>query len=162
MWLGFVLVFGLGMLVAQKPVWAKGQALELFEFRASQLSVFQSGGSLFSGIFTWNPGFWITDHIGVRLSAGGSLLKSRVNKMYPGIEAALLGTLSLSDSLALEAGGGLQYWMDNGGSLYMAQANAVMPMKSRFLYIFDSIVAGYAMVFVPTNLTHEIRIGAGF
>ena len=140
---------------------SKNDGIELLSFRLQQLSVFQSGGNSFSGIATWNPGVWITSNCGLRLSAGGSLLKSRADSKFVAVEGALLATLAVGDGLNLEAGGGIQYWVDNGDDIKMLQANALFPMKSRFLFIFDSIAAGYAMVFVPSKLTHELRIGFG-
>lgn len=144
------------------PSYAKNEGLELFAFRVGQISAFQSGGNVFSGVATWNPGLGITDSCGLRLNIGGTIFKSRVDKKFGVLEYSVLGALNVGDSLSLEAGAGFQHWFSNGGRMKMLQAHVIFPMKSRFLYLFDSLFGGYAMVFVPTKTTHEFRVGAGF
>ena len=140
---------------------AKNAGLDLTNFRIGQISVFQKGGSTFSGILTWNPGINFTDMFGIRASIGATYLKAKSTDKFIALEYALLGTLTCGDFGTIEVGGGFQNWLENGGNRKLLEAGFVMPLKEHFL-IFDQIFAGYAAFLVPGNLTHEIRVGVGF
>ena len=132
--------------------------LSLLGFRAAQITAFQTDGSLYSGFVGWTPSFRINHDFGVRLSLGGILSKSKVGDKYPIIDAKVLAAYTLSNQLAIEAGGGKQIFIGNGGARWALTTNIAYHTD---LFIFDHLYFGYTAAMVPTNLTHEFRLGVG-
>jgi len=69
---------------------------------------------------------------------------------------AYLGFLS---GMTFEVGGGVQYFMQNGGMRTAAGGNVVIPMH--LLGIFDHAFAGYIAALVPNRMMHGAKVGLG-
>ncbi len=139
----------------------KSSQFHFFDFRLAHVSAFQSGGNTFSGMLSLNPGFALTDQWGLRFGVGASAFKARQDTVFPVAETTAMGAYQLNEGLTLEAGGGMQMWLGNGGMMMMAGGNAVFPLKSKIL-LFDSVIGGYSYVMVPTKPTHIFRVAVGF
>ncbi len=158
---GFKLLLFTTSLLCSVPSWGtESSGLSLGVFRVAQLSMFQSGGNCFTGIVDWAPAFHLNSTFGIRASLGGSLIKTRLNEKKPLYEALGFLAYSPNSSLSLELGGGLTIFDGNGGTRTSAGGNGVFLLNNPIL-VFRHLYVGYLAVFVPTNLTHEIRAGVG-
>lgn len=132
--------------------------IEIFDFRLSHLSQFQSSGTSFSGSFAWSPWIGVGETMGVRGILGISPAKGKNSSVIFIVDTAALLTLPLGPGLGLELGPGIQYWIDAGGSTFSGSGGIVIDTPD-LLGIFDALFADYTAVFLTNNLTHQIRIG---
>ena len=132
-------------------------ALRLLSFRVAQHSMIQKDGNFYTANLNWTPRYQFSPGLGVRLNLGGSYTKSTTGVASPLIDGmAYLGFVS---GLTFEVGGGVQYFMSNGGMRTAAGANAVFPMH--LLGIFDHAFAGYIAALIPNRMMHEAKVGLG-
>jgi hypothetical protein len=143
---------------------ASGDAgYSLLHFRASQLSVFQSGGNTFSGVIDWAPEYRLNSQWGLVGTLGATVLLNSVgasggnSSTFLAPEYAVAGNYNFNSSFSAEVGFGLQTWISTG-TYVMVQANGVYKPSTRFFSVIDQIVVGYTPVFASA-VAHEIRLG---
>ena len=150
-----VVCFFLSMNAAQAA--SSHSGLSILGFRASQISIIQTDGNLFSGAVAWTPAFWVNPTFGIRLSLGGFLSKSKVGDKGAVLDGEVLAVYSMN-SFAFEVGGGQQDFISNGGMRTVLTGNVAYQTN---LFIFDHVYFGYTAALIPTNLSHEFRLGVG-
>ncbi len=131
-------------------------------FRLAQLSVLQRDGNSFSGMLTYNPRY-AGSTFGLSLELGGTVLKSSLGTQsrFVALSGKAMLDFSFLQSYRLEAGGGAQFWVNNGDLLPCAGGNLVRKFDKNLFGFVNHLFAGYNAVFVPKNLTHEILVGFG-
>ena len=148
----------ISMLLFSSLSWADGGGLSLGVIRAGQLSFFQTDGNCFTGIVDWMPAFHLGSTFALRAMAGGTLIKTKSEETKPYIEVGGLLSMALGTDFSLEGGVGLANFVQNGGARLMVPVNAVSRVNWGMI---GHLALGYAAVLIPTNLTHEIRLGVG-
>ena len=134
--------------------------ISFMEFQANGIGVTQAaGGNSYSGQLSWNPTVGMGP-IALRGDLGLTLLKSTFDSKFTVIDYQLLLKYDLLGPISIEGGGGLETWVNNGGTHLVLSGNLVWGLK--FLSIFDRIFAGYSRFFLSGNATNEFKLGVGF
>ena len=134
------------------------QGFSLLNVRVGSLNFFQKDGNCFTGSLDILPTYGFSSTMAARLYAGGAIIKTKAAEKKPFFEYGGLFAYQFSSDASLEAGVGLSTFIDNGGSRLTFPVNYVHHGSP----LFNLFYVGYAAVLVPTNLTHEIRLGVGF
>lgn len=138
--------------------------LHLLSFRLAGLYVSQPSndpGASYTGILSWNPHYDL-DRWRFGLGIGGTMLKGIADDRF--ILGEGIGTVSFRTvkNLAVEAVGGVQFWMDNMTVKPVFGGNLAYGFDRPILFVLDTVFTGY--VYCPvssTNPTHEFRLGVG-
>ncbi len=134
--------------------------VQFLNFRVQQLSVFQSTGSSYSGVVTWNPRAEVFDRFSAGLSLGSSVLKGSLSTFFA-LEYSAVATYQLSPVMSADLGLGAQTWVNNGGTHFLVGPSISYHFDDRPVVFIDRVVAGYSALLISTRLTHEVRIGLG-
>lgn len=157
------LLLGISMVAASlgaNPAQCKDSGMEILAFRLSQFTVIQGSNFVASGLATYNPKIKL-GFLSVGADLGGSMLKNRNSELFTVLHAQLLAGLHVSDSMAVEVGGGVQNWLENGGTRPVVSGNLVLMPKSKFLGFIDEWIVGYSGYLISNLYTHETRLGVG-
>lgn len=140
--------------------------LSLSGFRVSQYSVFEAkGGNSFAAWAGWTPTYMMGSTLGLRLSAGVGGMKPGTNStdfVYLIGTAEGLAVLQLSESLALEAGPGMQIWVLGAKSKILSATGGLVYSLASPLWFIKGIALDYTAAFQTNNLSQQIRVGAVF
>jgi hypothetical protein len=136
----------------------EGKTLSLLEFRANGYFAMQEGGGdTITGQISWNPTYSF-GRVSVRGNLGVGLLKGSFEDKFISINYQALAHVGVLGGFGVEAGGGMQTWMDNGGTHPIFSGNLVYDLK---WMVLNRVFAGYSYFLLPNNATQEIRLGIG-
>jgi hypothetical protein len=130
----------------------------LSRFRLSEITVFQSGGSSFSGDLSWNPAVHLWRNLSLQGNFGVSSFKNQGGSNIFIVEFQALAALKLK-KFTLEAGGGEQFWKDTNSSYFALSGNILYQLNSPVWRVIDSVFLGYTSVSIPSYPTQEIKVG---
>ena len=134
---------------------------QILEFSVNGVAATQSsGGNSYSGQAAWNPtiglgGFDLRGDLGV------SLLKSTFDTTFAAFDYQVFLKWGVLPVLSVEGGGGLQTWVNNGGTSPIAGGNLNLEFPGKLFTLFDRIFVGYSRYFLTGNGTNEFRLGLG-
>jgi hypothetical protein len=136
-----------------------GEARTRFSrFRLSEITVFQSGGSSFSGELSWNPAVHLWRNLSLQGNFGISSFKNQYGSNIFIVEFQALAALKFK-KFTLEAGGGEQLWKDTNSSYFALSGNILYQFNSPVWRVIDSVFLGYTSVSIPSYPTQEIKVG---
>lgn len=118
-----------------------------------------SGSYSASGQLSWAPALRINESFDVRGNLGATLFKSAFDKLFPAIDAQVLGAYNFSQNHAAEVGGGVQHWVGNGGLAPIVSGNYVY--RASWVPMMDRMFVGYSHFLLSGNPTSQVRAGIG-
>lgn len=136
----------------------------LAQFRFAQYSLFQMSkglNSVFSSEISWNPEYVLSEQLSLVGHLGFAPLVNRfggqdslfINSRY------LLYLAGYVGAFGLEMGAGGESWFMNPAvNSFVAASNLQYKFRRRFVYVIDSIFAGYSAVF-QSPFAHELHLG---
>lgn len=150
---------GLAVMLLIASGWASraDAGVSLLNFQVGGIGVYPSGGSSqYSVQLAWTPYVGLGP-IGLRGDFGVAFLKNVVGNRFMAVNTEALLSFSLLPAFSVEAGGGLQNWIDNGGTDLSFSANLVFST----LAMLDRIYVGYSRFFLAPGV-NQLRFGIGF
>lgn len=136
----------------------------LLSFQLGALEALQTPGTAnsFSGLLTWSPEFSLTDSLAVRGQFGGSLLAAAPSGTFVMLTYQALLEYGITSSLLIDAGGGYQTWLNNGGSAPVGTGAVAFRPAGKIFGLIERIFAQYSYFALSLATTHEIVVGVGF
>ncbi len=127
-----------------------------FQMQANLLGVFQTAGARnYTGQLAWAPQFQLNEILGVRGELGVTLLKTVVGDLFPAANYEVLGQLSLSNLLVVEAGGGVATWIGEGGTFPIFS----LDLTTRPLAAGAQFFVGYSHFAMKGRPAEEFKLG---
>jgi hypothetical protein len=131
--------------------------VSMSQFQANGYAASQaSGGNTISGQLSWNPELELGT-IALRGNLGAAVLKGLFDNKFVAINYQALASYRGLSPFALEAGGGLQTWMKNGGTHPILSANVAYGLGG----MINRLFIGYSRFLLTNNATNEFRAGLG-
>ena len=159
--MGSLLAIALVSVSLSAPAAHAMPGISMMQFQGNGYAATQTGGgNVFTGQASWNP----TMNLGVidvRGNVGAALMKNGFDSKFVSFNYQVLANYSIFSSLSVEAGGGLQTWMSNGGTHPIFSGNAVWGFPTKLFGYFNRIFAGYSKFLLTGNSTDEFRLGVG-
>lgn len=130
-------------------------------FQVGGIYAFQSASAYeFTGEISWNPTVCFSDTFCLRGNFGAAPLKNNNNANTSFVMGDFqLFTSFYVDSGYFEAGGGGQYWAQNGNLVPVVSGNLAIPIRG--VPILERFFIGYTACFSTVQITHEFRLGLG-
>jgi len=147
--------------IVSVPAIARAE-ISFFEFSANGLYASQSaGGNSTSGQVAWNPTMGIGG-LAIRGNLGVTYLKSSFDSHFAAFNYQAFLKWGVLPTVSIEGGGGLETWVDNGGSHPIITGDLNFEFPGKLFSLFDRNFAGYSRFFLTGNGTNEFRAGVGF
>lgn len=118
-----------------------------------------SGGNVISGQASWNPTVDLAA-LYVRGSLGLAVLKNAFGGKFLSTHVQGLAGMSLFWNFSIEAGGGVQTWVSNGGTNPILTGHLVKNLS--WFGSINRLFAGYSRYLLSGNTTSEFKLGVGF
>lgn len=137
--------------------------ISLMNFRVNAFGAMQkiSDNQSGTGQVSWIPTLPINQNWFVRGNLGLAVPKSVWEDKFIALNYQLLGGWNFWRDQSLEAGAGLETWINNGGTHPILSANYVYGITAPWFGVINHLFAGYSYYMLTSNATHEGRIGVG-
>jgi hypothetical protein len=116
-----------------------------FNWKAFNLGGYMAlvGGTGFSGELLWKPTYSLVPNLNLKGNLGGTLLPSAFSTTFIVIDAEVLASYRLFSWLEIDGGGGVQYWLGNGGFVPVVKGSLQWVFENKKLWVIDRIYASY-------------------
>jgi hypothetical protein len=112
---------------------------------------------------SWTPRYSLTYSDGIRLDVGLALITKVDGGLFPSLDYVILYSRNFYDHFQIEIGGGLDSWIDYGGTNALARVNGAYLLSQSLLgsgLILDRISVSYSAIF-SSAFTQTFFFGVG-
>lgn len=156
-----VLCLFLGLSAADRAL-AGSDGTQYRNFRLGGVGAFQGSGATYSmsGEVAWSPTTHLAGPWGLRGNLSSSVLKSLYDTNFVALNGSAYLTIQPLPFLEVEAGGGLEYWINNGGLAPTVGGNLAVPLH--LFGLVNRLYLGASNFFLKSANALEARAGVGF
>lgn len=145
------------------PESAAMESTSAFNWKAFRVGALGAsvGGLGLSSELLWAPTYRLNSTFLLRGSVGGTVLPTVFSSLFPVIDTEILLSFNPIWRLEVDAGGGIQFWVNNGGVIPVVKGTLQWVFENRKLWVIDRIYASYYRLLGSSLSGDMLALGVG-